>query len=118
MPDAPPIDIRPDLWVIVRDILHRNVPDYDVWAFGSRAKGRAKRYSDLDLAVISERPLPLRISAQLAEDFSESDLPWRVDVVDWATTSPVFREIIERDKVVVQYAVGGNPPSPSHVSTA
>jgi type I restriction enzyme S subunit len=100
----PPIDIRPDQWAIVRDILQRHVPQYEVWAFGSRATWKAKEYSDLDLAVITDKPLSLAGSAALADDFSESDLPWKVDVVDWATTSESFRTIIERDKVVVQEA--------------
>ncbi len=38
----------------------------------------------------------------LKEDFSDSDLPWRVDVVDWASTDPAFQAIIARNKVVVQ----------------
>lgn len=100
--DTPRIDIRPDHWAIVRDILHRHVPRHEVWAFGSRAKLTAKPYSDLDLAIITDTPLPLTTSAALAEDFSESDLPWKVDIVYWATTNETFREIIARDKVVVQ----------------
>jgi type I restriction enzyme S subunit len=100
MPE-PLIDIRPDHWVIVRDILRKHVPQYDVWAFGSRAKWGAKEYSDLDLAVITDKPLGLSVSAALSDDFAESDLPFKVDVVDWATTSESFRKIIERDKVVV-----------------
>lgn len=31
----------------------------------------------------------------------ESDLPMKVDVVDWATTSENFRRVIAKDKVVV-----------------
>ena len=102
---APCVDLRPDHWEIVRGILQKHVPQYEVWAFGSRAKGSAKPYSDLDLAVITCQPLPLTIAANLADDFSESDLPWKVDVVDWATTRESFRKIIEQDKVVVQMAV-------------
>lgn len=102
MPEMPDIDVRPDLWVLIRDILHKHVPHHEVWAFGSRAKWTAKPYSDLDLAIISDQPLSLSVCAGLATDFSESDLPWRVDVIDWATTSESFRQIIERDKVVVQ----------------
>ncbi|MHB1099339.1 MAG: nucleotidyltransferase domain-containing protein, partial [Burkholderiales bacterium] len=49
----PLIDIRPDHWAIVRGILQKHVPQYEVWAFGSRAKWTAKEYSDLDLAVIT-----------------------------------------------------------------
>lgn len=98
----PLIDIHPDHWAIVRDILQTQVPQYPVWAFGSRATWKAKEFSDLDLAIITETPLPLDVMASLREAFSDSDLPWKVDVVDWASTSAAFREIIERDKVVVQ----------------
>jgi type I restriction enzyme S subunit len=98
----PRIDIRPAHWRIVRDILQKHVPQYAVWAFGSRAKWTAKPYSDLDLAIITDQPLPLAASASLTDDFSESDLPWRVDVVDWAITSEAFRQVIEQNKVVVQ----------------
>jgi type I restriction enzyme S subunit len=102
MPEPLPIDIRPDHWAIVQVILRRHVPNHEVWAFGSRARHTAKRYSDLDLAVISDTPLSWNTLGELKEDFSESDLPWRVDVLDWATTSPSFRAIIARDKVVIQ----------------
>ena len=73
-----------------------------VWALGSRATGTAKPFPDLDLVVITEQPLSLDLSAHLSEDFPQSNLPWKVDVVDWATTSDVFRAIIARDKVVIQ----------------
>lgn len=99
---TPLIDIHPDHWAIVRRILQKHVPQYAIWAFGSRAKWSAKEYSDLDLAIITDKPLPLSVSAALEEDFSESDLPWKVDVVDWATTSDAFRKVIENTKVVVQ----------------
>ena len=106
MREQPLIDVRPDLWEIVRGILQKHVPQYEVWAFGSRAKGTAKPYSDLDLAVITHQPLSLGVCAVLADAFAHSDLPWRVDVVDWASTSESFRRIIEGDKVVVQGGVG------------
>lgn len=104
MPEPPRIDVRLDHWEIVRDILQKHVSHYEVWAFGSRATWTAKPYSDLDLAVITDQPLSLKTSANLSDDFSASALPWKVDVVDWATTRASFRKIIERDKVVVQVA--------------
>lgn len=87
---------------IVRNILKRHITLMEVWMFGSRAKGTAKTFSDLDLAIITHKPLPLSLSAALAEDFANSDLPWKVDLVDWSVTSAPFRAIIEREKVVVQ----------------
>ncbi|MBF0097888.1 MAG: nucleotidyltransferase domain-containing protein [Magnetococcales bacterium] len=102
MKSQPPIDIRPDHLQIVLDILKKHVPNHEVWAFGSRVKWTAKEYSDLDLCVISDQPLGCGVKGDLLDDFSESDLPWKVDVVDWATTSESFRKIVEREKVVVQ----------------
>ncbi|MEQ1525285.1 MAG: nucleotidyltransferase domain-containing protein [Gallionella sp.] len=52
-PNMPPIDLSPRDWGIVRDILAHHVPQYEVRAFGSRAKRTAKAYSDLDLAIIT-----------------------------------------------------------------
>ena len=100
--DSPPIDVQPYHWLVVRDILRKHVPQYPVWAFGSRATWKAKAFSDLDLAVITERPMSLSESAELSEAFSESDLPWKVDIVDWSAISEDFRRVIARDKVVIQ----------------
>jgi type I restriction enzyme S subunit len=102
--EMPNLDIRSDHWAIVRAILQKHVPQREVWAFGSRARHTAKPYSDLDLAILGDEPLGLALSAALSDDFSESDLPWKVDVVDWATTHESFRQIIERDRVVLQLA--------------
>jgi predicted nucleotidyltransferase len=98
------LDLSPGELAIVRDILSKHVPHLAVRAFGSRVKGTARRYSDLDLAVIAATPLPFALIGRLREDFSESDLPFRVDVLDWATTSEPFRRIVEQDNVVIQPA--------------
>lgn len=104
--DMPRIDATLGQWGIIRSILSAHVPQWPVWAFGSRATGRAKPYSDLDLAVVTTRPLDLAHIAAMAEAFSESGLPWKVDIVDWSTTSERFRRIIERDRVVLQTGDG------------
>ncbi|WP_407276515.1 restriction endonuclease subunit S [Halothiobacillus sp. DCM-1] len=103
----PLLDVRADHLKIVQDILQKHVPEREVWAFGSRAKWLAKEYSDLDLCIVGETPLSFRTLGLLEEAFEDSDLPYKVDVVDWATTSESFRKIVERDKVVVQKAGRG-----------
>jgi type I restriction enzyme, S subunit len=102
----PHIDVSPEQWAIVHAILKRQVPQYAVWAFGSRATWKAKPFSDLDLAIITPQPLSLSTSAALTDDFADSDLPFKVDIVDWAATSAAFRKIIERDKVVLHSGDG------------
>ena len=81
--------------VIVHSILACFIPERAVWAFGSRVNGKAKKFSDLDLAILGEEPLSIAKSADLREAFEESDLPYKVDLVDWASTSAIFRNIIQ-----------------------
>ena len=86
----------------VKAILHAQVPGREVWAFGSRARRCAKPYSDLDLAIMGEEAISLDTLAALNEAFAESDLPWKVDVVDWARLGDAFRLTVERGRVVLQ----------------
>ena len=87
---------------IVQAILAEHLPaSARIRVFGSRATGRAKPRSDLDLAIDAGRPLTLPEMANLSDAFEESDLPFRVDIVDFATLSDSFREIIERGGVAL-----------------
>jgi len=101
MAPMPKLEISPAHWTIVAAILQRHLPRTTVWAFGSRARFAAKPYSDLDLAVVGDTPLSLSELAALEHDFTESELPFKVDVVDWATTGEVFRNIIRQTHTVV-----------------
>jgi type I restriction enzyme S subunit len=92
MASLPKIEISPVHWAIVTEILQRHLPNRTVWAFGSRARFTAKPYSDLDLALIGDLPLTLSELASVEHDFTESALPFKVDVVDWATTSDIIRQ--------------------------
>lgn len=84
---------------IVLDVLDTHMPaGAAVWVFGSRANGRARRYSDLDLAIDAGRRLTIDETAVLREAFDESDLPYRVDIVDWQAISPGFRNLIAGDR--------------------
>jgi predicted nucleotidyltransferase len=101
-PDIPAIDLNQRDWHEVKRILMQYVPEYTVWAFGSRVTGTAKTYSDLDIAILTDQPLPIERMATITDAFDESDLPIRVDVVDWAVTSVSFREIIRQNYLVIQ----------------
>lgn len=88
------IDLTESQLQQVKNILTTELPDTTVWAFGSRIKGTAKTYSDLDLALITEQPLTIRQQAKLESAFTDSDLPFSVDLVDWASCSEAFKQII------------------------
>jgi type I restriction enzyme S subunit len=102
-----PIDLRPDHAKIVADIIARHLPGgVSVRVFGSRAKWSAKPHSDLDLAVKGKGPLPSPMLGDLTEALSESDLPFRVDVVDWHSVTPSFQAVIDRDGVALTVQLG------------
>ncbi len=97
MPELRQLDLDISSLHIVQEILERHIPDRPVFAFGSRARGGARRRSDLDVAVGGSQPLGWGTVANLKEDFSESDLPIFVDVLDINSVDRVFLERIERD---------------------
>ena len=89
------IQLTPGQREIVLEILARVLPGREVWAFGSRVEGRPKRFSDLDLAVPGNTRLTLDETSSLNSEFDESDLPFRVDIVDLAGVDERFRSGIE-----------------------
>lgn len=96
------VDIRPADLALVDGILRGILqPSARVWVFGSRANHTAGKTSDLDLAIDAGRPLSNAELGALAEAFLESDLPYRVDVVDMALVGEGFRRIIEANRVAL-----------------
>ncbi len=87
---------------IVQDILQSHIPDLEVWIFGSRATGKAKNTSDLDIAIIANDPIDMMLLANIKDTFSESNLPFKVDIVDYGNVSPEFRKLITKEKLVLQ----------------
>ena len=95
------IQLTPQEAKIIGEILQTHLPEREVWVFGSRIGEKPKPYSDLDLLVRGE-PLPARMLAALKDAFEESNLPFQVDIVEWATTSESFRRIIAANYLVIQ----------------
>jgi uncharacterized protein len=93
-----------DQLATVRELLRQHLPGVEVRAFGSRAGGQPKPASDLDLMVVSEKPLAPRSYALLTDAFAESDLPFKVDVIDASTATPSFRAQALAESILVQPA--------------
>ena len=80
-------------WEIIRAILNKY--PYQFYAYGSRAKQQAKKYSDLDLCFYDK--IPWNILSHLQEDLEESNLPFKVDLVAWNWMSQEFQDLIRKD---------------------
>ena len=100
------VDIGSSQLDTVMRILAEQVPECEVRAFGSRVKGNARKYSDLDLAVIGVQQLGFSRFAKLTVAFEESDLPFNVDVLDWHVIPETFKAGIEKQFVVLQEKSG------------
>lgn len=102
------IDLADDDLALVKNVLARHLPaDARVWAFGSRVKGTARRFSDLDLAIDMNRSMDFSMHASLAEDLTESDIICRVDLVDIRSASDGFRQAIEGDMIPLEFRSDG-----------
>jgi uncharacterized protein len=84
---------------IVADVLAKaHDPIGQVKVYGSRATGKARPSSDLDLVIFP--PVSEAVIGELALAFEESDLPIFVDVIAWEHISnPVLRAEIARDAI-------------------
>ena len=89
------LNIKTNHLQIILSILKQFVPSCEVRVFGSRCNGNVKEYSDLDLVIVGKERLDWNVLADTKEAFEESDLPYRVDLLDWNAISPEFRNVIE-----------------------
>lgn len=95
------IQVDPRHLALIKKILREHLPqNAKIWVFGSRASGNAKKFSDLDLCIdILSEPLADSLKADLTEAFSESDIPYRIDIVDWNGITDAFRKQIDAHKI-------------------
>ncbi|MDR0327154.1 MAG: nucleotidyltransferase domain-containing protein [Planctomycetaceae bacterium] len=94
------IDILPEHLEIVKTILSEFVPDCEVRAFGSRCTGTARKHSDLDLCVCGHEKLDWKLLANLKDALMESNLPFRVDLLDYHAVPEHFREKIDNGEII------------------
>jgi uncharacterized protein len=86
----------------VRCILERVVPGAKVRVFGSRAVGRARPFSDLDLLFVEPARLSWLQRADLQDQFEASDLPFRVDVVEAEGLASGMAERVASESVALR----------------
>jgi uncharacterized protein len=91
------IHLTPEEFNIVKTILNKY--KYSFYAFGSRVKGNIKKFSDLDLMYKDD--IPLHILNEIKNDFEESNLPFKVDIVAKSNCSKEFLEIITKDLILI-----------------
>jgi predicted nucleotidyltransferase len=99
--DVSGINLDEKSFSIVRDILKRNLTGKDVKAyiFGSRANGKNRKYSDVDIALKAQKDIEFSTMAKLRCEFDDSNLDYIVDIVDLNDADESFVKHIENDLI-------------------
>ena len=67
----------------------------DFYIYGPRAKGSNSEFSDIDICY--KEPLAKELKWQPIEELENSDLPFKVDLVDYNKCSEEFQNLIKAD---------------------
>jgi len=84
---------------LLRRLVDTAVPGARVAVFGSRATGRARPFSDVDLLVLKPAPLTWQQRTALRDAFEASELPFHVDVVEVASIPAAMLARIQTEAV-------------------
>lgn len=86
---------------LARGIIRAYLPPEtaEVRLFGSRARGDARRWLDIDIAVAPKGELPVGLLAELREALEQSSLLLDVDVVDLLEADEKVREAVRREGI-------------------
>ncbi len=87
----------------IKSLFHEHLPDVEVWAYGSRVKGRSHEGSDLDLVLRGPglETIPADPLTRFREALCDSTIPFLVEAWDWARFPEEVLQEIERDHMVL-----------------
>ena len=89
---------------IIINILNTYIKKGKVYAFGSRYKNNNRKFSDFDIAIDIGEKLSFEFLTSLKDAFEESDLPYRVDIIDYNNISDKFKKIVDSGNEVIYNA--------------
>ena len=87
----------------VKETLKKHIPNLDAkfYIFGSRARGKYREYSDVDIAIDCPN-LDEKTKSKLELEFENSTFPYEVDIVDINNIKESFKKLILDDLVLLQ----------------
>lgn len=94
------IDLEEKYINFIKNTISSMIHNYKLYIFGSRAKNRAKKYSDIDLAIDSQELTP-QIKTKLEFTFENSTLPYEVDIINLNDIDNKFKDLIQKDLIEI-----------------
>lgn len=86
----------------IKETLKRYIPNPEAkfYIFGSRANGKYREYSDVDIAIDCS-DLTTAIKSKLELEFENSTFPYEVDIVDLNNIKDNFKNLIQDELVLL-----------------
>ncbi|MDF1797405.1 MAG: nucleotidyltransferase domain-containing protein [Coxiellaceae bacterium] len=100
------INLEQDQLILLKKLLQQYVPQYEVRLFGSRITDNIKPFSDIDVVIMNDMPIATKDLSLFTFALSESDLRYRVDVVEWCDLDQSFQQRISSAYEVLQKTQG------------
>lgn len=95
------IAVSSEEFEIIIKILNAHIKKGKVYAFGSRYKNNNRKFSDFDIAIDTGEKLSFEFLNILKDAFEESDLPYRVDIIDYNNISDKFKKIVDGGNEII-----------------
>ena len=81
-------------------IIKEQIPDAEIWAFGSRVNRQNHETSDLDLVIHQKNTTPDAF-IKFRESILNSNIPILIDVLDWTSIPESFKDEIQKSHVII-----------------
>lgn len=84
-----------DVQKMAARVVRAHIPDiaYRIFLFGSRAEGRARDRSDIDIGIEGPRPVPFETLTAITDDLENLPSLYSVDIVDFSRMPERFRQV-------------------------
>jgi predicted nucleotidyltransferase len=76
------------------------MPQVNIYLFGSRARGTHAQWADIDIALDGGKELPRADVDEIKSMFKESNILYRIDVVDFHSVTPLMQQQILQDRII------------------
>ena len=91
------LDLDPKYIDFIKETILVEIPNVEIYIFGSRMQGNALEYSDVDIALKDKEKISIESILKLKVKFENSTFPYKVDIVDLKNLKDEFRGIIKKD---------------------
>ena len=83
---------QPEILEEIKKILWRHLDrkKYRAFVYGSRAVGDSFKWSDVDVGIEGDKPIPMTEWTDIEDDLEQSNIPFMVEVVDFKRVDKDF----------------------------